>query len=43
MLKLKVFMVHILIRLRILKNVYYPCELELADREADEIIKYFEE
>jgi poly-beta-hydroxyalkanoate depolymerase len=43
MLRLKVFIVYILRRFKIIKNVYYPCELESANKEADESIKYFEE
>ena len=36
---LKVFIVHLLIRIKLLPDIWYKCELELAKKEAKEIYK----
>ena len=40
-LTIKVFIVHILIRLRIIKSVWYQCELDLADIRAEKLYNLF--
>jgi len=40
-LQLKVFLVHLLIRMHIIKDVWYACEIELAEIEGKELYELF--
>ncbi len=39
-LKLKVLITQLLIRCKLIKNVWYKCELDLINKEADELSKF---